>query len=143
LYTPDRTDHRIVAALQADAKLSYEELGKAVGLSGPAAFQRVRKLESAKVITGYHARIDPAAIGKPVVAFVRVRPGPGVDMGQLLARWRRAAAIVECHRVTGADGYLLKLRLDGVAMLSALLDAARAAGCNADSEVALETVFER
>jgi len=82
-------------------------------------------------------------VGKPLVAFVRVRPGPEADIAQLLARWRRSAVVVECHRVTGVDGYLLKLRLDGVATLGALLDAVHAAGCTAESEVALQTVFER
>ena len=143
LHKADSTDRRIIAALQADGKLSYQELGEAVGLSAPAAFQRVRKLEAAGIITGYHARIAPAAVGKPLVAFIHVRPGPGVDIAQPLARWRRSAAVVECHRVTGEDAYLLKLRLDGVATLGAFLDAARKAGCAVESELALETAFER
>jgi Lrp/AsnC family leucine-responsive transcriptional regulator len=143
LYNIDRTDRRIIAALQADGKLSYQELGEAVGLSAPATFQRVRKLEAAHVITGYHALVDPAATGRPLVAFVRVQPGPEVDVAQLLARWRRSSAVAECYRVTGADQYLLKLRLDGVATLPVFLDAVRKAGCAVESELALETVFER
>lgn len=136
-------DHRIIAGLQANAKASYQELGEAVGLSAPATFQRVRKLEAAGVITGYHARVDPAATGKGFAAFVRVHPGPGVDMAQLLGRWRRSTSVLECHRVTGADRYLLKLRLDGVATLGAFLDGAREAGCTVESEVVVETAFER
>jgi Lrp/AsnC family leucine-responsive transcriptional regulator len=136
-------DRRIIAALQADGKLSYHALGEAVGLSAPATFQRVRKLEAAGVITGYHARVDPAASGKAFTAFVRVHPGPGVDMAQLLGRWRRSSTVLECHRVTGADRYLLKLRLDGVATLGGFLDGAREAGCTAESEMVVETAFER
>jgi Lrp/AsnC family transcriptional regulator, leucine-responsive regulatory protein len=143
MYTIDKTDVRIVAALQADGKLSYQDLGEAVGLSAPAAFQRVRKLETAGVITGYHARVDPAATGRPLAAFVQVHPGPEADMAQLLARWRRSTTVLECHRVTGADRYLLKLRVDGVATLGTFLDAARQAGCTVESDLALETVFER
>ncbi len=139
----DRTDRRIIVALQADGKLSYQELGEAVGLSAPAAFQRVRKLEVAGVITGYHASVDPAAAGRPLAAFVRVQPGPGTDRTQLLARWRRSTTVLECHRLSGLDRYLLKLRLDGVATLGAFLDATREAGCTAESELALETAFER
>ena len=139
----DRTDRHILAILQADGKLSYQELGEAVGLSAPAVFQRVRKLEAAGVIAGYHARIDPEAAGKPLVAFVHVHPSPDTEMPQLLARWRRTSAVLECHRLTGADRYLLKLRLENVGALSAFLDGARRAGCSVESELAVETAFER
>ncbi|MBI2071963.1 MAG: Lrp/AsnC family transcriptional regulator [Gemmatimonadetes bacterium] len=139
----DHTDLRILAILQADGKLPYQELGEAVGLSAPAAFQRVRKLETAGVIVGYHARIDPQAAGKPLIAFVHVHPGPDAPMPQLLTRWRRAPAVLECHRLTGADRYLLKLRLENVSALSAFLDGARRAGCTVESELAVETAFER
>ena len=92
---------------------------------------------------GYHARVDPPAAGKPLLAFVQVRPGPEAAMPQLLARWRRAPSVLECHRLTGADRYLLKLRLEDVRGLSAFLDAARRAGCSVESELAVETAFER
>ena len=139
----DATDRRIIAILQADGKLSYQDLGEAVGLSGPAAFQRVRKLEGGGVITGYHARVDPTAVGKPVIAFVQVHPGPEAQTAQLLSRWRRSPAVLECHRLTGADRYLLKLRLDDVGALADFLDAARRADCRVESELAMETAFER
>ncbi len=139
----DKIDYRILSILQADGKLSYQELGEAVGLSPPAAFQRVRKLEKAGVISGYHAQVDPAAVGKPLVAFVQVRPSPETETQQLLARWRRSPAVLECHRLTGADRYLLKVRLENVGALAAFLDAARRAGCGVESELAVETAFER
>jgi len=129
--------------LQADGKLSYQDLGEAVGLSAPAVFQRVRKLERAGVIAGYHARVDPAAAGKPVLAFAQVHPGPEAQTGQLLARWRRSPAVLECHRLTGADRYLLKLRLEDLSALGAFLDATRTAGCTVESQLAVETAFER
>ena len=143
MQTTDGTDQRIIAILQADGKLSYQDLGDAVGLSAPAAFQRVRKLETAGVITGYHARVDPQAAGKPLIAFVHVHLGPDVPVPQLLARWRRASGVLECHRLTGADRYLLKLRLEDVSALSGFLDGARRAGCTVESELAVETAFEK
>jgi len=143
LHRIDIVDRRIVAALQADGKLSYQELGDAVGLSAPAAFQRVRRLESAGVIAGYSARVDAAAAGKPLVAFVQVHPGPEAQAAQLLARWRRSPAVLECHRLTGADRFLLKLRLEDLGALGAFLDGARRVGCRVESEVAVETAFER
>ena len=139
----DQTDRRILAILQADGKLSYQELGEAIGLSAPAAFQRVRKLEAAGVILGYHARADARAAGKPLVAFVQVRPGPEAEVPQLLARWRRASAVLECHRLTGEDRYLLKLRLEDVGALAGFVDGARRAGCRVESALAVETAFER
>ncbi len=141
--TADSVDRRIIAILQADGKLSYQELGEAVGLSAPAAFQRVRKLEAGGIIAGYHARVNAAAVGKPLVAFVQIHVGPEADAQQLLARWRRTPAVLECHRLTGADRYVLKVRLEGIEALATLLDAARRAGCSAESDVAVETAFER
>lgn len=139
----DSTDRRIVAILQNDGKLSYQELGEAVGLSAPATFQRVRKLESAGVITGYHARVDPGAVGRGILAFVRVGPGPKVDARTLISQWGRSAAFLECHRLSGEDGYLLKVRLGAISDLGELLDGARRAGCAVEAELALETAFER
>ena len=143
LHNIDSVDRRIVAILQADGKLSYQDLGEAVGLSAPAAFQRVRKLESAAVITGYHARVDPAQAGKPLIAFVQVHPGAGTQVAPLVTRWRRSPTVLECHRLTGADRYLLKLRLSDVAALGEFLNGARQAGCSVESELAVETAFER
>lgn len=139
----DVTDRRIAAILQNDGKLSYQELGEAVGLSAPATFQRVRKLESSGVITGYHARVDPGAVGRGILAFVRVRPGPKVDARTLISQWRRSANFLECHRLSGEDGYLLKVRLGAISDLGELLDGARRAGCAVEAELALETAFER
>ncbi len=142
-HNVDQADRRILSILQADGKLSYQELGEAVGLSPPATFQRVRKLEKAGVISGYHARVNPAAAGKPLVAFVHVHPSPEADTQQLLARWKRSPAVLECHRLSGADRYLLKMRLESVGALGAFLDGARRAGCSVESEFAVETAFER
>jgi Lrp/AsnC family leucine-responsive transcriptional regulator len=142
-YELDRVDRHILAVLQAAGRTSYQELGDAVGLSGPAAYQRVRKLEAAGVIAGYHARVAPESTGRDLVAFVWVRPGQGTDVGRLVSGWTAAADVLECHRVTGPDGYLLKLRLGRVSELDGHLEAARKAGCSAEAHVGLRTVFER
>lgn len=139
----DRIDRHILALLQAAGRTSYQELGDSVGLSGPAAYQRVRKLEAAGVITGYHARVAPQEIGRAVVAFVWVCPGQGTDVRRLIAGWTAAGDVLECHRVTGPDGYLLKLRLGRVSELDGHLEAVRKVGCSAEAYVGLRTVFER
>lgn len=139
----DPVDRHILAILQAAGRTSYQELGDAVGLSGPAAYQRVRKLEAAGVITGYQARVAPEKVGRGVVAFIWVHPGQGTDLPRLMAGWTATSELLECHRVTGPDGFLLKLRVGSLSELDAHLDAARKAGCGAEAQVGLRTVFER
>lgn len=139
----DAADRGIVALLQSDAKLTYEQLGGSVGLSPAAAFQRVRKLEQAGVLRGYHARADAAALGRPVLAFVRVNPGPGTDIDRLLRSWESAAEIQECYAVSGSSAYVLKVSLRSVQELGPHLDHARRAGCAVSSELVMATAFER
>jgi Lrp/AsnC family leucine-responsive transcriptional regulator len=69
----DAIDWALLTALQADARLSFNELARRVHLSPPTVAQRVRRLEEAGVIRGYHARVDPMAAGLPVVAQVRMK----------------------------------------------------------------------
>ncbi|MBI3982971.1 MAG: Lrp/AsnC family transcriptional regulator [Gemmatimonadetes bacterium] len=140
--TLDAVDRRILRLLQSDGKLSYQEIGEAVGLSAPAAFQRVRKLESSGAITGYHARVAPAALDRAVLAFIEAVPDGAVDQG-LLRRWHKTPAIQECHRLSGTDRFLLKVRCGSQADLVELVDAVRRAGCAVRTEIALETEFER
>ena len=141
--TDDTTDRQLLALLQSNARLTYEELGGAVGLSTAAAYQRVRKLEEEGVLLSYHGRVDPAAIGKPVLAFARVQPGPTSDVAALLRTWEHAEEILECHSVSGVTGYLLKLRLKSVHELQPHLDHARKAGCAVRADVVVTTAFER
>ena len=97
------------------------ELGRRVNLSPPAVSDRVQRLERTGVITGYHARVDPRALGYPVAAVVRVAPSSGQ-----LARVREVAQatpeVVECHRITGEDCFLLKLHLRSLDDLEGVLD---------------------
>jgi DNA-binding Lrp family transcriptional regulator len=73
----DPVNVRILRALQADPRISMSELGRRVGMSAPAVTERVQRLEEVGVILGYRLEVDPAAVGFPVAAWVRVRPGPG------------------------------------------------------------------
>jgi Lrp/AsnC family leucine-responsive transcriptional regulator len=139
----DPIDRQLLALLQDDARLGYQELGDAVGLSAPAVYQRVRKLEEAGALTGYHAEVAPAAAGRPLAAFVRVVPGPRTDRQRLLDGWLSAPECQECHLLTGEVGYLLKLRVPEAAELEPHVDAARRAGCTVTVELALKTVLER
>lgn len=133
----------MLALLQADARLSYQELGEAVGLSGPAVFQRVRKLEAAGILAGYHAAVNPAEMGRALVAFLRVVPGSTTDVERLIVQWRETAGVQECHLMTGWGGYLVKLRVGEIREVEAHLTALRRAGCEATADLALVSPFER
>jgi Lrp/AsnC family leucine-responsive transcriptional regulator len=73
----DAVNRRLLAELQADARLSLAELGRRVGLSAPAVGERLQRLQEAGVVRGYRAELDPAALGLPLAAIIRVRPAPG------------------------------------------------------------------
>ena len=117
----DETNLRLLDELASDGRVGMAELGRRVGMSAPAVAERVQRLERAGVIVGYRAEIDPAAVGFPVSAVVRIRPSPGQ-----LQRVREIAAetpeVAECHRITGEDCYLMRLHLRSIDELEELLD---------------------
>src|SRR3954467_2107078 len=104
----DPTDWAILEELQNDARLSLTELGRRVSLSASATTERVRRLESIGVITGYRAEVDLTKVGYPVLAVVRLKyPGNKHEpLHRLLAERRE---ILECLRTTGDDCYTLKV----------------------------------
>ena len=117
----DDTSRRIVEELQADARLSMAERGRRVSLSPPAVADRVQRLERAGVITGYHAAVDPRAIGFPIAAVVRVRPASR-QLHQIPEVARETPEVVECHRITGEDCFFVKLHLRAMEDLEPILD---------------------
>jgi len=138
----DRMDRALLAVLQADGRSSYQDLGRRVGLSGPAVYQRLRRLEARGVVTGFSAILDPAAVGLALAAYLRVRPGSATDVSGLTRRWGVAPAVLECHRLVSDGAFLLKLRVARLAELEAHVDAARGAGCEVTVELVQRTVFE-
>lgn len=117
----DELDRRIVGELQQDGRLTMAELGRRVSLSPPAVADRVQRLERRGVITGYHARVDPKAVGYPVAAVVRVAPAQG-RLQKIRDVARETPEVVECHRITGEDCFLLKLHLRSLDDLEGVLD---------------------
>ena len=117
----DEINLRLLGELQTDGRIGFAELGRRVGMSAPAVAERVSRLERAGVIRGYRAELDPAALGYPVSAIVRIRPSPGQ-----LQRVRDVAAespeVAECHRITGDDCYLMRLHLRSIDDLEEILD---------------------
>jgi Lrp/AsnC family leucine-responsive transcriptional regulator len=114
----DAYDTRILAELQADARLTLVELGRRVHLSQPAVAERVRKLEAAQVITGYRATVNLAALGYGIRAIVRVGRADYARMTHLIAQTRE---IVNAFNVTGEDSWVLEIAVTDVAHLDAVI----------------------
>src|SRR5262245_21049814 len=112
---------KLLALLQEDARRSFSELGRAVGLSSPAVAERVRRMEEAGIITGYHAAIDPQRVGMQLLAFMRLS-----EVGDQSTRFADLVAetpeVLECHRLTGSDSYVLKVVAQSITHLEMLID---------------------
>jgi Lrp/AsnC family leucine-responsive transcriptional regulator len=117
----DDTNLALLAELQRDARLSLAELGRRVALSPPAVAERLQRLERHGVIRGYHADLDPAALGYGLSAVIRVRPAPR-QLHKVADITRAAPEVVECHRITGEDCYLIKAHIRSMTHLEELLD---------------------
>jgi Lrp/AsnC family leucine-responsive transcriptional regulator len=117
----DAANLRLLSELQVDPRLSMSELGRRVGMSAPAVTERVQRLEAAGVIAGYRMDVDPAALGMPVTALVRIRPGPG-QLPKIARAAQETAQVVECHRITGEDCFLIKVHAPSIAELEEILD---------------------
>ncbi|WP_203990318.1 Lrp/AsnC family transcriptional regulator [Sphaerisporangium rufum] len=132
--TLDATDWAIIEELQRDARLPLTELGRRINLSASATTERLRRLEAAGVVTGYHAFIDPAKVGLPVLAVIRLKfPGSRHErLHDLLAQRRE---IIECLRVTGDDCYVIRAAASSMAHLERVVDELAALGSTTTSVV--------
>ncbi|WP_218228015.1 Lrp/AsnC family transcriptional regulator [Pseudomonas sp. Irchel s3b2] len=116
----DRLDKRLLAELQVDARLSFAELGRRVGLSTPAAAERVRKLEDRGVLRGYRAELDSHSIGYPVTAFIRLYV-PTEHYAKVLSIIEGMPEVREAHHVTGDASFVLKVVAASLAALETLI----------------------
>ena len=103
-------DARILDVLQRDGRRAYADLGAEVGMSGPSAHERVKKLEARGVIKGYAAVVDPAAVGFDILAFSWITQAPGTTSNDLTDAFAGIPEIEECHHITGEADYLIKVR---------------------------------
>jgi Lrp/AsnC family leucine-responsive transcriptional regulator len=117
----DPINLRLLSELHDNPRLSMSELARRVGMSAPAVTERVQRLETAGVITGYRLDVDPAALGMPITALVRIRPGPG-QLPKIAQAAQDTPQVVECHRVTGEDCFLLKIHAPSISELEQTLD---------------------
>ncbi len=117
----DDVNRSILRALHADPRTTRAQLAREVGMSAPALTERVERLERAGVIRGFQMDVDPAALGLPVSAFVRVRPSPG-QLTKVAELAEQLPQVSECHRITGEDCFLIRVHAAAVDRLEEVLD---------------------
>lgn len=136
----DRIDCSIIRTLQENGRESFAEIGKATGLSATSIAERIRRLEHAGVIEGYHAQLSPAKVGYPVTAFILARPN-GPD-----ARFVKVASerpeILACYRVTGEFSFIAPAVLRDVKHLEELLNHLEPVAVHIVTLVVLSTSFD-
>ena len=124
----DTTGWQILQALQENARLSYSELGQRVGLSSPAVAERIRRMEDAGIISGYHAEINLAKVGFPITAIIRMSTSPGDRCSRFTGFVENIPEVLTCYRVTGSDALIMKVMASSVEHLEALIDQLSAHG---------------
>jgi Lrp/AsnC family leucine-responsive transcriptional regulator len=117
----DPINVRLLDELRKNPRMTMSELARRLEMSSPAVTDRVQRLEDNGIITGYRLELDPRALGWPVAAFVRIRPGPG-QLNRIADLARQTPEVVECHRITGEDCFLMKVYVTEIDKLEEVLD---------------------
>ena len=112
---------KILVELQKNARLPFAELGRRIGLSTPAVVERVRKLEDEGIILGYRTIVDATKVGLPILAFVRISV-VGDFLNKIIMVARELPEVLECHRVTGSDSFILKITVASIEHLESVID---------------------
>jgi len=116
----DDIDRNLLSALQEDARATFAELGRKVGLSAPAVTERVRRLEASGVISGYHASVDLKKAGYGIVGFVRL--SSPLELAPQLERLAiETPEVLEFHRVTGTEGSVMKVAVKSIEHLERIV----------------------
>jgi Lrp/AsnC family leucine-responsive transcriptional regulator len=117
----DATDMRILRILLDDARTSVADIARAVGMSAPSVSERMRRLEENGTIQGYAAQINPAALGLPLGAWLRVRPVPG-ELARVAEILKEIPEIATCDRVTGEGCFIARVQVRSVVDLERVID---------------------
>lgn len=138
----DSIGWKLLKELQEDARLSYAELGRRVGLTTPAVVERMRRLEETGIIAGYRAEIDTKKVGLPITAFIRMSVSGNVTE-RITNLVREQPEIIECHKGTGGDSFIMKVAVSSVEHLESLIDKLTSFGTTSTSIVLSSPVEKR
>jgi Lrp/AsnC family transcriptional regulator, leucine-responsive regulatory protein len=138
-------DAKILEILQRDGRRPYADLGAEVGMSGPSAHERVKKLEARGAIRGYAAIVDPASVGLGILAFTWITQAPGTAATDLTDDLAAIPEIEECHHITGEADYLIKVRARDTRDLERILRQVQATRhvFTTETDVVYSSGFER
>ena len=138
-------DARILDVLQRDGRRPYAELGAEVGMTGPSAHERVKKLEARGVIRQYAAVVDPRKLGYDILAFSWITQAPGTTQHDLTDAFAAIPEIEECHHITGEADYLIKVRARDTRDLERVLRQVQATPnvFQTETDVVFSSGFER
>lgn len=140
----DAISWKILETLQRNARITFAELGRKVGMSTPAAAERVHRLEEAGVITGYHATVNIAKLGIPIRILMRLTiPGGDLQISRTVTAIRELAEISRCHRITGSESFVLEADVVSIRHMEALIDRLSALGATSTSTVLSSPVERR
>jgi Lrp/AsnC family leucine-responsive transcriptional regulator len=117
----DAVDRQLIQALRENGRASYAELGRLVGLSGPSVTDRINRLETAGVITGYRATVDAKSLGLGVTALIGIQLTDATDHEDVAGRLRELSEIEDCWFIAGDDSFMLKVRASDVDALETLI----------------------
>ena len=117
----DNIGWNILRELQENARIPFAELGRRVGLSTPAVAERVRNMEDCGIIRGYRTEVDPTACGYKVLAFIRVNVS-GDRLKDFVELAKTCPEVLECHRVTGAESFIIKMAVSDIQHLELAID---------------------
>ncbi|HSY27843.1 MAG TPA: Lrp/AsnC family transcriptional regulator [Burkholderiaceae bacterium] len=136
----DAMDGKILDILQQDARTTLAEIGRRIHMSQPAVAERVKRMEAANVISGYHAHVNPAALGYGITAFIRVaRRSNDTPVAVVAAE---VPEIVECHSITGDDCSIVKVVASSVTELEQVITKLTRCGVTSTSLI-LSSFIER
>ena len=113
----DEIDHKLLNALRENGRATYAELSRTVGLSGPAVHDRVGKLEASGVISGYHAAVDPVALGLGVTSLIGVIQSDSSEHDDIAAELEAVPEVESCWFLAGEESFMLLVRVADVAAL--------------------------
>lgn len=117
----DAVNLELLGHLHDDPRLTMSALSRRVGMSSPAVTERVRRMEEAGIIVGYRLDVNPAALGLPIAAYIRVSPSPG-QLPRVAELAKQLPEVVECHRITGEDCFIIKVHIPAMDQLDRILD---------------------
>jgi len=117
----DAINLQLLEHLQSNPRLTMSALSRRVGMSSPAVTERMHQLEEAGIILGYRLDVNPTALGLPIAAYIRISPSPG-QLPKVAEIAKQIPEVVECHRITGEDCFIVKVHLPAMDQLDRILD---------------------